>query len=539
MIYFDRFPARARQFTLFSLFATLAACGGGGSGEEDTPNTTPSGSVTISGTASERELLTAANTLADADGLGTIRYQWRRDGIDISGATTSSYTLTYADIDAVMTVTASYTDGAGHSESIESNPTAAVSRVNDMLVFFNDGDLFFNTSTDSGASWNGAMTFEANGTGVAPYHYEGDAASDGKGNIVMAWGSEDIPGYGTDIDLAYKYSNDDGATWSTMVPLNSAAATDGSSDEDENPSIATNGKGRWIIVWGRPSDDGGTKDDVFYSVSDDNGANWTAQTELAPKVESALDYSPRIAYGGGNNWLVVWQSTDDLSGTIGTDQDLLYSYSSDNGQTWSSRAALDSRATSDGTARDRWPSLAMDANGNAIVVWESDNDLGGTIGTDTDIFVARSSDAGQTWTTSTPVHNNAATDAGVSSSDKYPEVALDNAGNAVVVWGSYEDLTGTEGTDQDIFVVRSADFGANWSSPATLNSDASMDGTDPDDRPEITTDREGNWLVVWRDTSDAFSSSVSTDNGQTWSPFINVDEGIMSTGNCCSIPLVY
>ena len=56
-------------------------------------NDAPTGSVTISGTASKGQVLTASNTLADADGLGAISYQWQRDGANIAGATGTTYTL--------------------------------------------------------------------------------------------------------------------------------------------------------------------------------------------------------------------------------------------------------------------------------------------------------------------------------------------------------------------------------------------------------------------------------------------------------------
>ena len=39
-------------------------------------NDDPTGSVTISGTATQGETLTASNDLADADGLETITYSW-------------------------------------------------------------------------------------------------------------------------------------------------------------------------------------------------------------------------------------------------------------------------------------------------------------------------------------------------------------------------------------------------------------------------------------------------------------------------------
>ena len=91
-------------------------------------NSDPTGSVTISGTAQKGELLTAVtNTIADADGLGTFSYQWLRDGSSISGATSSSYTLTSIDVGGNISVRISFTDGGGTLETVSSTATAEVS----------------------------------------------------------------------------------------------------------------------------------------------------------------------------------------------------------------------------------------------------------------------------------------------------------------------------------------------------------------------------------------------------------------------------
>ena len=50
------------------------------------PNHAPTGSVSITGTPTQNQPLTASNTLADADGLGTVSYQWKANGANISGA---------------------------------------------------------------------------------------------------------------------------------------------------------------------------------------------------------------------------------------------------------------------------------------------------------------------------------------------------------------------------------------------------------------------------------------------------------------------
>ena len=94
-------------------------------------NDAPTGSVAISGTATQGQTLTATNTLADADGLGTISYQWVAAGVAIAGATANTFTLTQAQVGKAITVTAGYTDGTGTSEAVTSSATGAVANVND------------------------------------------------------------------------------------------------------------------------------------------------------------------------------------------------------------------------------------------------------------------------------------------------------------------------------------------------------------------------------------------------------------------------
>jgi len=95
-------------------------------------NDLPTGNVTLSGTPTQGQTLTAANTLADADGLGSIGYQWFADGIAIGGATGNTLLLAQAQVAKLISVTASYVDGFGTPESVTSLATAAVANVNDL-----------------------------------------------------------------------------------------------------------------------------------------------------------------------------------------------------------------------------------------------------------------------------------------------------------------------------------------------------------------------------------------------------------------------
>src|SRR5205807_8907543 len=81
-------------------------------------NDPPTGTVTISGTAQENQVLTASNTLADADGLGVISYQWQRDGVNVAGATATTYTLGNADVGHTIDVVAKYTDGQDRQSGV-------------------------------------------------------------------------------------------------------------------------------------------------------------------------------------------------------------------------------------------------------------------------------------------------------------------------------------------------------------------------------------------------------------------------------------
>jgi len=94
-------------------------------------NDAPQGSVSITEMAKQGETLTASNTIRDADGLGTISYQWRAGGVDIAGASGAAFTLTQAQVGKAITVVASYTDQQGAEEAVMSAATEFVANRND------------------------------------------------------------------------------------------------------------------------------------------------------------------------------------------------------------------------------------------------------------------------------------------------------------------------------------------------------------------------------------------------------------------------
>ncbi|MEE8170854.1 MAG: sialidase family protein, partial [Phycisphaerae bacterium] len=145
-------------------------------------------------------------------------------------------------------------------------------------------------------------------------------------------------------------------------------------------------------------------------------------------------------------------SEEILGGTIGTDRDILTARSTDNGASWTAPAVLNNNAAAD-SGGDHTPQIATDGSGNWVAVWQSEEILGGTIGTDRDILTARSTDNGASWTAPAALNSNAGVDSG---NDFDPQLATDGWGIWVAVWRTNDDLGGTIGTDRDILTARFA-----------------------------------------------------------------------------------
>ena len=95
----------------------------------DRPNRSATGLPTITGVAQVGlALMAETGLIADPDGMenAVFVYQWLRDGNDIAGAASASYTLVSDDEEAIISLRVSFTDNRGHAETLTSAATAAV-----------------------------------------------------------------------------------------------------------------------------------------------------------------------------------------------------------------------------------------------------------------------------------------------------------------------------------------------------------------------------------------------------------------------------
>ena len=113
-------------------------------------NDAPTGDVTIDGSATQNAVLSAnTSTVQDEDGLGAFTYQWLRDGVPIAAGTSSTYTLTQADVDSQISVQVDYTDNQSTAESLTSAQTSAVVNVNDAPVLGGNRTIHYPDFSDT------------------------------------------------------------------------------------------------------------------------------------------------------------------------------------------------------------------------------------------------------------------------------------------------------------------------------------------------------------------------------------------------------
>ncbi|EMR73820.1 BNR repeat-like domain protein [Thermoplasmatales archaeon SCGC AB-539-N05] len=264
----------------------------------------------------------------------------------------------------------------------------------------------------------------------------------------------------------------------------------------ESPAIAVNGS-TLHVVWSNDffPESGGS--DIYYKQSSDNGKTWSDDARLT-HVESE-SAEPSIG-ANGNNIHIVWQDTRHS----GTNREIYYKVSRDNGITWSDDIRL-----TDAQKRSSEPWLAV--NGDAIYVTWMDYRLEGS-----EIYFKMSEDNGYTWSNDTRLTFNPAP-------SYLPVVGVYN-NNLHIIW--QDNREGGWG----IYYKKSENNGKNWTDAIRISGYNYTSAYS-----HMCVNKESIY-VVWVDHrgSREIYYKFSNNNGDSWSE----DKRLTYTDNVSTDPYV-
>lgn len=393
-------------------------------------------------------------------------------------------------------------------------PNIAVRPGGDVLVVWegksnqmaNDRDILYSLRAAAGTSWPAATPLNSNafidsGDDLGPVGLTVTA----DGDFVAAWSTDDdfrvFNPVGTDRDIVWSMLPAPPAgDWLDLVEV--AASARGDSGADTLPAVAALGSGENLelhFAWTRFEDGDG---DIHHTVV--RGLNtfppgndsWMANSNGA--ADSALDTAPSLCFDSGGVLHLLWQSEDDL--LTGPDTDIFHATNATPGDAWGDLGVLGLHGVFDGLADDLRPRAACGKNSVLSAMWDSNADLGGTIGSDFDILHAFG--LGSLVTRPEPVNAQAVMDS--ASYDGWPSAAMDSKGALHVVW-SHDTTSGT--TDNDILHAELQS--GSWSAPELVNINGNTD-TGGDWSPSLAIDASDNLHVVWH-SYENLNGTIGTD----------------------------
>ncbi len=257
-----------------------------------------------------------------------------------------------------------------------------------------------------------------------------------------------------------------------------------------SPQFAVSGNEVFVVWQGKATG----KYQIIFAKSTDGGATFSTPVNISNN--SGDSSFPKIAVSG-NNLYVTWAFT-----VTNKDYDILFTQSTDGGATFGTPVNLSNTVGDTGL-----PQMALSGN-DVYVTWE--NNAPGNF----DVFVARSTDNGKTFTIPVNVSNN-------PKPSGAPQIVA-SGNNVYVVW-----MDNTPG-NYDIFVAKSTNNGSTFGPPVNVSNNAGDSGY-----PQMTV-FENNLYVVWTDTISNNNYDVlfakSTDGGATFSTPVNISKNVGSSG---------
>lgn len=296
-------------------------------------------------------------------------------------------------------------------------------------------------------------------------------AMDASGNGIMVWVSDGQDGKKEGI---YARQFEANGNLGSEFLVNSTVR-----NAQTNPTVAMNADGTFVIAWQDEKldqDGSGIFAQRYSADATKQGTEFRVNTTVADDQSNSA-----IAIDGLGNFIVTWASKKQDSSKDG-----VYAQRYDSNGNLVGDEILVNTTVEDA---QRNPAIAMNAAGDAIIVWESNNQDGDARGVYGQRFDSTGAAVGTEFLINTETSKN----------QDNPSVAMDALGNVVVAW---------ESTDQDrsgsgIYAQRYDNQGNPDGDEFRVNS--VNDGNQT--RPVVDMDGVGNFIIAWTDDTQGGAGS--------------------------------
>jgi hypothetical protein len=424
--------------------------------------------------------------------------------LQVSGVTVNNfsfpveYYVTAAD-GSTVTYTITVTAGAWYNPASLSDNISPDGGSSSLVAMDNNGNAIIIAGNGYSEYRNGVWNYTN-----SPFWSSAAVAMDNNGNAIIIWTQRDI-------DDTWQISKSEyrNGVWTHPSSIADHFSPNGGSDTQPlYPRVAMDDNGNAIIVWQQ-------YDGATFSVfkSEYRNGSWKHPASLSDHISQGWHaYQPNVAMDNNGNAIIVWKQWDGANYQI-------FKSEYRNGS-WTYPANLSDNISPDGTAVwDATPQVAMDNNGNAIIVWDQQD---GT--TYTQIF--KSEYRNGSWTNPSSLSDNISPD---WYSAENPQVAMDDNGNAIIVWDQWD-------TNYKIF--KSEYRGGAWHHPSSISYYINPSGTDAAN-PRVAMDHKDNAIIVWSQ-SDGTNSQIfkSEYRNGAWINPANLSDNISPNGTNAGIPQV-
>ncbi len=289
-------------------------------------------------------------------------------------------------------------------------------------------------------------------------------AASSDGSFVVVW---DSSFQGDAQDVFGQRFNPFGVKAGAEFPVNTYTI-----DDQRTPIVAMDAQGNFVVVWESAYQDGsgtGLYAQRFDASGAKAGAEFRVNTETGGDQQAAA-----IAMRPSGEFVVVWSGGySDLSDETAQIFDAA-----------GAKIGAPFTVNTYTTDNQRAPAVAIDPAGDFVVVWGSDAEDGDQFG----VFGQKFNAAGQKVGPSFQVNTYTTGD------QDYPAIAMDGAGNFVVVWTS---LDGQDGSSTGVFGQR-FNSGAEKVGPEfPVNAFTASQQLEA----SIALEPDGGFLVAWRSFS--------------------------------------